>query len=1411
MSEELLRELVAAEVSRPDQFLEWFLRYFKQPESHHHRSIEAFANYFIGFIRAQTEDPAGRSGSTRCETPRKGGPPGGLLRKPSISIEEPASPFDTPDPNLDPSATGSPAPVTTTTARKLFDHSGTGTWRAAEGRKGVDVTATPTRSNRGTPLPSFTSTPIRSGGSTNRSGLDTSGGDGGRRSKTTSPCLGDFVVTTARGHRGGGRRSSVTSNGSETPTSHQQHTPSSALFQNDEFPQLNSSGGGGGGGGGPAPSWSTPKSSGGGRKGRRIIPTTVSRTVSGRTELSSSSFHPDAAGSSLVEVVDEDDAAAGGPLHDPRRMLRSLREEILHDFRVEERARSESARTKPVDPSRTTLDDPPGQSGENAPGEVCPPPQLLTIDFGRVTQRVTIDRLVAIYALLMDLNLVPNVLNELAYLINVVGTERPVTADAGAGPTDTTRGGPEDQLSGILRSPHNGVYFATEVLHRQRMLLALLDCTSLRVVVENEQLTALQPPLTGFLRDVLERKLKLETPGDPSGPATSSSITNVFYQQENDTRDHFPSLKEFGAFNKQRDSFYAILRTWEAEHLNPAWEFEPKLGPKVRSTLDILQHPINMAHLAKLFCAQLIICCNFDNTASELQMALPSIDLTKLSKLRQRLEAPAPFSTQYLFPGGQAFFRDFIVASENHQIFVEQLKVVLIHELLQMNGSSYEVFNVSDEPNPTRSEYVVRPETMSTMRVLAKFIGFVVARPFQYEGYRSTLVDNRQIELRNTLLPPFDVKLVLLRCVVDRKLVITVPWLVQYLGMLDVVTLRLRYYEELFRLLRDVYQATAPCGFAVHRQMFVNAQSKFIVRSCLDWLFDQPNVPEEFFNSRTTFGTLLAVGGGEKPVGTAADQNAPTFNPLLEAVLSAACPFLADFRVSVMPSRVEKTLSRTGRYRHITTRYTGTLAHGQQPPSTPVASDVGDPANLSSTSTGHRSYHQRSQTHGGNAQHRLVEAFLQSQSLSVRRTVEFITERATSAVIKDFQMLYLLPEKKAVTDRIAAVRAPTIQQVMLEIRTVCEDALRGVNGTWETHVLKMLNKRITDSFDALLPAETIDAVRTTCKSIALEKCAQKANEWRQSYMSDTELFCKNVQSEASTIMATQQRQAQQNSGAELAPPSNNNAALQISSDCAVLPSVLFKALQTLLRDALTAPATLTVAEVTRFLHDTQAFLEDPALAMTPTMHRMMAYMLLQLFLLLIKSRHDLVIPELVQLAVALWKHKKLAPYCLPPVPAQDVGNGSPTLSPTEEERSVTEPEEGGVNAVKSDRLDQARRLKSQQESNYVFSHLVSNRFVRMLEENVAPEANYASYATFINTVVEAGLVRFNGLTHQFLAIFNEEWPQATMKRISIVIDRVLHSSGKEELARRAQHDVDDTLAEMFMEMLSDFARDIEKF
>lgn len=69
-----------------------------------------------------------------------------------------------------------------------------------------------------------------------------------------------------------------------------------------------------------------------------------------------------------------------------------------------------------------------------------------------------------------------------------------------------------------------------------------------------------------------------------------------------------------------------------------------------------------------------------------------------------------------------------------------------------MNNSSFETLNLTAENDVnTFNEYVVRPETLNTMRVLAKFIGLLLSRPHQYDGPRNTEMDNRQIQLRNAV------------------------------------------------------------------------------------------------------------------------------------------------------------------------------------------------------------------------------------------------------------------------------------------------------------------------------------------------------------------------------------------------------------------------------------------------------------------------------------------------------------------------------------------------------------------------------------------------------------------------------------------------------------------------------------
>lgn len=264
------------------------------------------------------------------------------------------------------------------------------------------------------------------------------------------------------------------------------------------------------------------------------------------------------------------------------------------------------------------------------------------------------------------------------------------------------------------------------------------------------------------------------------------------------------------------------------------------------------------------------------------------------------------------------------------------------------------------------------------MRVLAKFIGFVTSRPYAYDiSNRNFVVEARQIKLRNLLLPAFDIKPIILKSVAEKKLMVTIPWIVQYLYMLDYVSLCLDYYKDLFRILYNLYmEQTKMC-----------LVEGFVVRTCLGWFFSHCSLTDDYFAYRMETKTSLDVLSQTKSFVLDQDFVERCLSPNMEYIIVAACPFLADLRVSIMPSRFEKQVSRTGRFRHITTNQAG----------------------------------RTNQIQDGRI--KLTEAFLQSQSLSVRRIIEFVVERVTSAVVKDFQYKHLIPIKVEATEAVKRIKS----------------------------------------------------------------------------------------------------------------------------------------------------------------------------------------------------------------------------------------------------------------------------------------------------------------------------------------------------------------------------------------------------
>lgn len=330
--------------------------------------------------------------------------------------------------------------------------------------------------------------------------------------------------------------------------------------------------------------------------------------------------------------------------------------------------------------------------------------------------------------------------------------------------------------------------------------------------------------------------------------------------------------------------------------------------------------------------------------------------------------------------------------------------------------------------------------------------------------------------------PEFNVKDILLKSILDQKLLVVIPWLVQYMSMLDFVTLRLEYYKEVFELLFEIYILSSE-----NASIPITATSLFIVKSCLGWLFEQPNVPDEYFTYRQNrkpsvflhnlaqpsnqlqFVQILVprsmlthfvgsdlwvanyehdadqkelrctlrqtglVGVDEKGIRSTLVRSNSSTNTTrdepVEAILTAACPFLADFRVSIMPQKHSKTVSRTGRFRHITTK-----TAEPQTTAVPVS------AKCSQTS--------------------LSEAFLHSQSLSVRRTVDFVIERTVSAVIKDYQVEHLLPLKSTTMDAVQQLVVDSVATAAQMLLTLFAEAKDKLLELWRTLVPEMIKHRV---------------------------------------------------------------------------------------------------------------------------------------------------------------------------------------------------------------------------------------------------------------------------------------------------------------------------------------------------------------
>ncbi|NXW12477.1 CDAN1 protein, partial [Circaetus pectoralis] len=675
----------------------------------------------------------------------------------------------------------------------------------------------------------------------------------------------------------------------------------------------------------------------------------------------------------------------------------------------------------------------------------------------KVSCKKQLECLAQLYSSCIAENLVPNIFLELFFVLQLLTSKGTSTAEDGDSDLEVN----ERNASGRqhFRSVHNCVYFAVQVLDYQYEIISHLEKGTLKLLAENERIASFSPTLHERLRQAYESstaKVSLLLP---------CSVQSVSFQPETDNRSNFPSDRAFHIFKKQRDIFYELLREWEDNHEKTGWDFERVLGNKIRAMMAHLSATCNHSHFARLFQKQLIQMCKGpigggaswgDTPDQDVLNMLGSDNLSRLKRLQERfvvpqsIRGPCPPPS---FPGCQQFFRDFILSAGSYQ-FNQHLVDSLCLKILELNGLTLVEHEHSDgeadmDEQDEKKRFTV---VLLSLRLLAKFLGFLVFLPYRTVEQPTRDLQDSAVALRNQTLPVLDVLKLLRQSIWDRRSILTIPWIVEYLSLVDHIAPFLDYYRKVFCLLLQVYRLMV---LSEDKEMsFLN---KLLILAVLGWLFQVPSVPEDLFFTADVRQEGLMM---DSVTSAQALDSVPLVD---QQLLYTCCPYLGELR-KLLASFVAGSGAKNGGFiRKITPTAAESLA--------PKASVT-----------------QRK------LQVELEQAFFHNQPPSLRRTVEFVAERVGSNCVKHIK---------------ATLVAELVQraEVMLQDKVKEEDAnhdklLEEVCAhLYEEGAQALIKgrefckKKGPEAVRVLLPEETSAAVLSSAEDIAVELATEKACGW----------------------------------------------------------------------------------------------------------------------------------------------------------------------------------------------------------------------------------------------------------------------------------------------------------------------------
>ncbi|XP_072221144.1 codanin-1 isoform X1 [Leuresthes tenuis] len=802
------------------------------------------------------------------------------------------------------------------------------------------------------------------------------------------------------------------------------------------------------------PIGSSPISPATSKPSRRINPTPVSAErphSKPKTCFTSTPFRKPSSPTPGVEAP-EGPMTGGSPL--------SLQEE--RELLKREKTKRAQQVASPLPPSVDPCT--PTKTGVRTGPKVTPDLQTVCPTPSKVTFSSELDLLAELYCTCISENLVPNIFLELFFVMQLL-TSRSPHSQSDEEQESLCAVNPDVLERRYLRQVHNCVYFAAKVLENQFKLLAHLDKCTLRMLAENERVASFSPDLRDRLTQAQDKSTAKLSPSVPT------FIHSVPFQPATDNRSNFGSDKAFHTFKKQRDIFYEVLREWEDLHKEPGWSFDATLGGRIRGMMNQLTSAGNHSHFARLFLKQLIQMCKGprvngspgDTPDADLLGMLGADSLGRLKRLEERLiqphgvVGPCPPPS---FPGHQEFFRDFIQTASCCQLN-QHLQDSLCRQLLQLDEVSIlsppaSIGEGEEEEDGDMEQQDEKQRFSSVLlqaRLLAKFLGFISFLPYQTSERPSREILETSVTLRSKSTPVLDVCAVLSNSMRRRRTILTVPWLVEFLSMLDFVGPLLLCYRTVLGTLLLLYRR-----MLLKRCEEMCYLNKLLLVSVLGWLFQIPVIPEDiFFTSEFTAAAVVEDSSSS----SAGLDSSPLVD---QQLLHTCCPFLGEFR-KLLAAFVSGSSAKSG---------------GIIRKITPTSAELKD------TPTANRSQQK--------LQVDLEQAFFHNQPSSLRRTVEFVAERVGSNAVKHMKAT-LVSElvdrgEKMLRDGLGSPSSNPSKLNDSICAQLCDSGLDALE-----RATRFCNEKSPEAIRILLPAETSSTVLATSEDITKRLAAEKACGW----------------------------------------------------------------------------------------------------------------------------------------------------------------------------------------------------------------------------------------------------------------------------------------------------------------------------